>query len=135
MRLALWLLRQLGQFLRWALRGIRAIALVPRAALAVTAALFVEFVLMLLFIESPDRFLYFFLLAVYNLLLLLVTILGAKQLVTLRKAGEQLAAGDLNYQLNTDKLYWDFKRHGGKPQRHRRGYEPGRGPANEVPSG
>ena len=111
-RLALWLLRQLGQFLRWALRGIRAIALVPRAALAVTAALFVEFVLMLLFIESPDRFLYFFLLAVYNLLLLLVTILGAKQLVTLRKAGEQLAAGDLNYQLNTDKLYWDFKRHG-----------------------
>ena len=111
-RLALWLLRQLGQFLRWALRGIRAIALAPRAALAVTAALFVEFVLMLLFIESPDRFLYFFLLAVYNLLLLLVTILGAKQLVTLRKAGEQLAAGDLNYQLNTDKLYWDFKRHG-----------------------
>ena len=111
-RLALWLLRQLGQFLRWALRGIRAIALAPRAALAVTAALFVEFVLMLLFIESPDRFLYFFLLAVYNLLLLLVTILGAKQLVTLRKAGEQLAAGDLTHQLNTDKLFWDFKRHG-----------------------
>ena len=111
-RLALWLLRQLGQFLRWALRGIRAIALAPRAALAVAAALFVEFILMLLFIESPDRFLYFFLLVVYNLLLLLVTILGAKQLVTLRKAGEQLAAGDLNYQLNTDKLYWDFKRHG-----------------------
>lgn len=111
-RLALWLLRQLGRLFRGLVQGVRAIALAPRAALGLAAALFVELFLMSWFSASYDKFIPFFLLGLYNLILLLTAVLGAKQLVMLRKAGEQLAAGDLTYQLNTDKLYWDFKRHG-----------------------
>ena len=111
-RLALWLLRQLGRGCRWIAQGFRAISLAPRAALGAAAALFVEFVLIVLFITSYDPAVPLLLLLLFNLALFAAIVLGARQLVALRKAGEQLAAGDLTYHLNTDKLYWDFKRHG-----------------------
>ena len=111
-RLTLWIFRQLGRACRWVAQGFRAIALAPRAALGAAAALFAEFVLIVLFLTSYDRTVPLFLLFLFNLTLFVAIVLGARQLVALRKAGERLAAGDLTYHLNTDKLYWDFKRHG-----------------------
>ncbi|MEG1789189.1 MAG: HAMP domain-containing sensor histidine kinase [Oscillospiraceae bacterium] len=34
------------------------------------------------------------------------------QMKTLKKAGESLAAGDFDYKIDTDKMYWEFKSHG-----------------------
>ena len=131
-RLTLWIFRQLGRACRWVAQGFRAIALAPRAALGAAAALFAEFVLIFLFLTSYDRTVPLFLLFLFNLTLFVAIVLGARQLVALRKAGERLAAGDLTYHLNTDKLYWDFKRHGENLKRHRPGHQPGRGAADEI---
>ena len=115
-RLLLWVLRLLrrgalavGRFLRDA---FRAMSLTPRATLAVLAALFVELILMILFLTSWDHTIPFLLLLFYNLAILFLVIIGARQMLALRDAGSKLAAGDLSFQLDTEKLYWDFKRHG-----------------------
>ena len=115
-RLLLWVLRLLrrgalavGRFLRDA---FRAMSLTPRATLAVLAALFVELILMILFLTSWDHTIPFLLLLFYNLAILFLVVIGARQMLALRDAGSKLASGDLSYQLDTKKLYWDFKRHG-----------------------
>ncbi len=115
-RLLLWVLRLLrrgalavGRFLRDA---FRAMSLTPRATLAVLAALFVELILMILFLTSWDHTIPFLLLLFYNLAILFLVVIGARQMLALRDAGSKLAAGDLSFQLDTEKLYWDFKRHG-----------------------
>ncbi len=115
-RLLLWVLRLLrrgalavGRFLRDA---FRAMSLTPRATLAVLAALTVELILMILFLTSWDHTIPFLLLLFYNLAILFLVVIGARQMLALRDAGSKLAAGDLSFQLDTEKLYWDFKRHG-----------------------
>ena len=115
-RLLLWVLRLLrrgalavGRFLRDA---FRAMSLTPRATLAVLAALTVELILMILFLTSWDHTIPFLLLLFYNLAILFLVVIGARQMLALRDAGSKLASGDLSYQLDTKKLYWDFKRHG-----------------------
>ncbi len=37
---------------------------------------------------------------------------GIVQMNRLSEGGEQLAAGDLSYQIDTGRMYWEFKRHG-----------------------
>lgn len=37
---------------------------------------------------------------------------GIAQMNRLLEGGETLAAGDLQYQIDTDRMYWEFKRHG-----------------------
>src|SRR5699024_6100672 len=82
------------------------------ATLAVLAAMFVELVLMVIFLTSWDHTIPFLLLLCYNLAILFLVVIGARQMLALRDAGSKLAAGDLSFQLDTEKLYWDFKRHG-----------------------
>ena len=115
-RLLLWVLRLLrrgalavGRFLRDA---FRAMSLTPRATLAVLAALTEELILMILFLTSWDHTIPFLLLLFYNLAILFLVVIGARQMLALRDAGSKLASGDLSYPLDTEKLYWDFKRHG-----------------------
>ena len=115
-RLLLWLLRLLKRGAiavgRWLRDALRAMSLAPRATLAVLAAMFVELVLMVIFLTSWDHTIPFLLLLCYNLAVLLPG--GHRRAADAGAAGrrKQMAAGDLSFQLDTKKLYWDFKRHG-----------------------
>ena len=115
-RLLLWILRLLKRGAiavgRWLRDALRAMSLAPRATLAFLAAMFVELVLMVIFLTSWDHTIPFLLLLCYNLAILFLVVIGARQMLALRDAGSKLAAGDLSFQLDTEKLYWDFKRHG-----------------------
>ncbi len=49
---------------------------------------------------------------IYNLIIFSALCFGAYQMKSLKLSGERLAAGDLSYQLDTAKMYWEFKNHG-----------------------
>lgn len=115
-RLLLWGLQMLRRGLlclgRWLLDAFRAIGLAPRAALAVLGVIMIEIILLTVFMNSYDPFFPALFLLIFNLGLFFLAIKGVKQLMALKEAGSKLAAGDLSYQLDTSKLFWDFQRHG-----------------------
>ena len=47
-----------------------------------------------------------------NILIGVCVLFAALMLRKLQKGGEALAAGDLGYQVDTRRMFWDFKRHG-----------------------
>ncbi|MGM9522210.1 MAG: sensor histidine kinase [Oscillospiraceae bacterium] len=93
---------------RWAAALLRAIPIVWKTALA-TAAVFI-----FLAVISYDGLYYGFngmLFFVTALLVFAAAVLAAFQMKKLKEAGEKLAMGDFDYKTNTDRMFWDFKRH------------------------
>jgi len=100
--------RVLRRVYHGAKRGARLLPMVWRTFLIVGAVLFLDF----LFGVGTNASAFWLLLAfVMDAAALAAACWGAMQMRGLKKAGEELAAGNLSYQTNTDKLYWDFKRH------------------------
>ncbi len=93
---------------RWAVRLFRAIRFEWRVALATAAAWFLDFIALtyVAINESSTGFLIYLLVwaAVFTIL-----VFGANQLRKLRVAGGKLAAGELDYKVNTEKMYFDFR--------------------------
>ena len=91
----------------------RKIPLVPRSALIVAAAIIVELVLTMScfgygYHYSPIIFLLW---VVYNLALFLALCFGAWQMKSLKAAGERMARGEIDEKIDTQYMYWEFKRH------------------------
>lgn len=115
-RVLKWCCGKLAVALRWlwamGLRCVRSIGIVPRAAMTLIGILLMELLLILWLVYSWERIGPLTVLALYNLALLLGLIWAAGQMKILQIGAKALANGDLEHQVNTQKMYWDFKQHG-----------------------
>ena len=100
------LLKKLWGTLRQAARGI---PLVWKGTLAVIAVLLVNIILSISALSSGMALL---LLLAFDGVLLAFSVLGMLQMRRLQRGGEALARGELEYKIDTNGMYWDFKRHG-----------------------
>lgn len=92
---------------------IRAIPLVWKTALIVTANLLVDFLLIFLAMDwywYAEMYLTF--LTVKNIIIGAAVIYIALFMRTLRKGGEAIAKGDVSYRVDTRRMPLDFKKHG-----------------------
>lgn len=85
-------------------------SLVWKAILLIGINAVADFVICLFMYENSG--LGFFLFALKCIGLLLVALSAASQLRKLKDAGEHMAKGDLTYRVDTNGLFWDFKKHG-----------------------
>jgi len=119
-----WLCKLIWKPIRWFGRtfrtvsdsivmGIRSIGMVPRAVVLIVVLLAAEATLAFLMIFAWSwQWFWGSLLLLLNVFLILAGIWTAAQLRLLQNAGKALAEGDLNHQLDTSRMYWDFKTHG-----------------------
>ncbi len=107
----------LGRFFRWLWSVVKALPMIWRTALAAGGVVFWSF---LIIVEILRRFsavssragLAIVMLVVQALAVALLMLWFALQLRRLQKAGQALAAGDLEYQVDTTGLVGDLKAHG-----------------------
>lgn len=90
---------------------VRILPMTWRTILAVLGVLGVQSILVLLFCESYGSFLIFLFTAALDLILVAGAAWLSLQLQRVRDMGSALAAGDLEAQLDTEKMYFDVKRH------------------------
>ncbi len=122
-RLLRWCWRRLTTLRKWLKRariiaagGLHGIGLVPKAALVICLAVLIDWVLTGLFYQALHHYgstgFWLLLAVLFNLFLLAAAIYAVVQMKQLQDGAARLAAGDLDYQLDTSKMYWEFKRHG-----------------------
>lgn len=92
----------------FAVRLMRAIPMAWRVSLAAGAYWLMASIFFSIYSRDEEAALIFF---VINLIPAVVVILGAAQMRALHKAARELAAGNLDYKVDTKHLYFDFKRH------------------------
>jgi signal transduction histidine kinase len=108
LRLGLRILKAAGRGLQSA---FRVLPLIPRAILIVGAAMLLEILLTAGLCSGGGAFVGLLWFS-YNILLFGLLCFGALQMKRLRTAGEKLAGGQMEYKLDTSKMYWEFKKHG-----------------------
>ena len=89
------------------------IALVPRTALIVAGAMLLDIILSMNILSdryfgSAFMFLLWFL---YNVALFVALCFGAWQMKSLKAAGERMARGEIDEKIDTQHMYWEFKKH------------------------
>ncbi len=109
-----WMVLSLaGRALRWVFRGLRGFwrnrALLTKAVLLFCGVCVAEAILVLAARHGGFAVLLFLL---FNAALLVAVCGAVLQLNRLARAGETLAAGRLDERADTNKMYWDFKKHG-----------------------
>ena len=114
LRLAVGFARKLAAALRRAVRAIaslgRAVPLVWKSAAGFAVIAAVELLVTAFSWGEGDVLLGFWFCK--NTVLFALVLMTALMLRRLQRGGEALAAGDLAYQVETNRLLWDFKRHG-----------------------
>ena len=109
-RLLKWLCSGLRRMLQGLISLLRQIPLVWKTALGLVVLTVAELLAILICEYNVGALL---LLCFFkNLLVGACVLFVALTLRKLQKGGEALAAGDLAYQVDTDRMFWDFKRHG-----------------------
>ena len=103
-------LRLIWRVLCWIARLLRGLPLVWKTALALLALAFLEFVGLMMFCRNTEALLAAWL--AEKLVLGAAILWLAQTLRRLQRGGQALAAGDLNQQIDTRGMVWDFKRHG-----------------------
>lgn len=93
----------------WVQVSFRSVAMVPRAGIVTLAVLALEFFLMLL---AWDMDLFLLVLLGFNVFLFFAILWGVAQMRMLQDAAKDLADGNLDRQLKTEKMYWEFRQHG-----------------------
>ncbi len=88
----------------------RSIPLVWKTSLSIGGVLLLDLLVFFCNANYPERL--FFFLILEKLLLAPVILYSALLLRKLQKGGEALANGDLTYQVDTRRMFWDFKLHG-----------------------
>lgn len=74
---------------------------------------FVELILIIIMVSnSYDAGIWMILLLLFKLGVLAVLLKCVGEMNKLKTAGEHIAAGDLQYQIDTSQMYFDFKKHG-----------------------
>lgn len=111
-RILCWFGRKTKGLWMIAVKGFRSIGMVPRAAALVLGVFFVELVLFIWLVNAYYAVIPIFFLLFFNLFLLLALLWLAGQMNILKKSGKAMADGDLEHQIDTHYMYWDFKEHG-----------------------
>ncbi len=84
-----------------------------KVVLGYGALSFVELILIIIMVSnSYDAGIWIILLLLFKLGVLAVLLKCAGEMSKLKIAGEHIAAGDLQYQIDTSQMYFDFKKHG-----------------------
>lgn len=102
--------RKLKALLKLTLKFLSKIPLVWKTVLIVVGVSFAEFLFMMSCWDYDDNLIIFWFLS--SLILGVAVIYCAIVLKKLQKAGQALADGDLSYQVDTSKMFGDFKNHG-----------------------
>ena len=106
------ILRQLGRFFRWLLRGLRYLRknlpLYWKAGLIWAALCFVELLFIAVTGCTGSFFLWWLLDRTILTAALVLAVINMKKL---RDGGEKLASGALTSQIDTSHMFWEFKRH------------------------
>ncbi len=110
-RIAKWLWKHIKRFAKRFYELILGLPVVWRT-LAVLVAVFIIDLVMLVAISNHSEELTIFLLFGKTAILGFFALFVAIYMRRLQTAGEALAKGDLTYQVNTEKMYYDFKKHG-----------------------
>lgn len=111
-RAVCWLGRKTKGLWMIVLKGFRSIGMVPRAAAAILAVVFLELLLFIWLVNAYYMAVPAFFLIFFNLFGILALLWMAGQLNTLKKSAKAMAEGDLEHQIDTHYMYWDFKEHG-----------------------
>lgn len=101
--------RGIRRFGRFFVRGTRQLPLIWRTCLAFGGLCLLELLAMEASYCMGDYLFFWF---VEHILLAGIVLFGSLTLRRLQRAGQALAEGDLSYQVDTHRMYWDFKRHG-----------------------
>ena len=114
LKIALVVLRKIWSGVCWCFRGVvslcRGIPLVWKTALGLAVIAFIELlVIMGAYCELDVLITFWF---GKHLVVVPLVLYVALMLRKLQKGGKALAAGDLGYQVDTKRMFWDFKRHG-----------------------
>ena len=114
LKLARVILRKLWAGICWCFRGMvslcRKIPLVWKTALGLAIIALMELLVVAGAYGEFDVLMTFWL--GKHLLFVPLVLYVALMLRRLQKGGKALAAGDLSYQVDTKRMFWDFKRHG-----------------------
>ena len=114
LKIALVVLRKIWSGVCWCFRGVvslcRGIPLVWKTALSLAAIALIEVLVIAGAYCEEDVLLTFWF--VKHLVLVPLVLYVALMLRKLQKGGKALASGDLGYQVDTKRMFWDFKRHG-----------------------
>ena len=113
-KLAVMILRKLWNGICWCFRGVvslcREIPLIWKTAFCLAAIAFIDLcVLVCSYCEIDVLMIFWF---CKNLVIVPAVLYIALMLRQLQKGGKALAAGDLGYQVDTTRMFWDFKHHG-----------------------
>lgn len=110
-RIAKWLWKHIKRFAKrlWAL--VLNFPLIWRTVCLLAAVFAVDFI-MLFFMSCHEDGLSVFLLLAKTAVLGFLAMFSALYMRKLQKGGEALAKGDLDYTVDTEKMYYDFKKHG-----------------------
>ena len=114
LKVARVILRKLWAGVRWVFRGmfalVRGIPLVWKTALGLAAIALIEVLVIAgAYCEFDVLMTFWF---AKHLVLVPLVLYVALMLRKLQKGGKALAAGDLGYQVDTRRMFWDFKKHG-----------------------
>ena len=93
------------------LRFLSAVGMVPRAALALTGAALLSLLFSLWFYDNGSTISVLLWLC-YHATLLAGLIWAIAQMKILQNSARTMAEGDLEHQVDTAHMYWDFKQHG-----------------------
>ncbi len=105
-----WFFRGLRGFFRFLGRGMGRLPLIWRSCLLIGGLCVLDLIMMGACWWEMDNYMAFWFLS--RLVLVPAALYAALMLRRLQKGGAALAAGDLSYQVNTRRMFWDFKRHG-----------------------
>ena len=114
LKIALVVLRKIWSGVCWCFRGMvslcRGIPLIWKTALGLAAIALIEVLVIAGAYCEEDVLLTFWF--VKHLVLVPLVLYVALMLRKLQAGGKALATGDLGYQVDTKRMFWDFKRHG-----------------------
>ncbi len=106
---ARWFFGLLGRMFRSIGRFLGDIPLIWKGALAVFAVSFAELICLMNVYDDGGKLLFWL---IEHLLLVPVILYALIQMRKLQKGARALAEGDLAYKIDTNRMIWDFKRHG-----------------------
>lgn len=95
-----------------AVHSIEYIPLVGKTILILAVISLIEFFAIAIMVAGYNAEAYLLFWVIEKMILIPVVLYVAWTLKKLQKAGERLAAGDMDYKVDTEKLFWEFKQHG-----------------------
>lgn len=104
-----WIL--VKRFCGWVWYMTKKIPIVPRTAIIMAAILFFNFLLMVWNMNVYGDAFVWFLLFILSLVIFVAACFGAWQMKSLKAAGERMARGEIDEKIDTQQMYWEFKKH------------------------